>query len=174
MAASADRRSARVSGSNVSASASDRNSLSSRPSGSPAAARVLSGSAGANSASSAAISALGKVTIAASAAIVPRASRRECAGRMVDAGDGAVQGDVEARAEGGDRRAVAFDDAPVDAVLGVAAEVARRNARRARAAVITADCVERRVPSPARFDEAGQRAIGLVFRQRVGAFVQRP
>jgi hypothetical protein len=93
---------------------------------------------------------------------------------VIDARDGAVEGDVKAGAMGGDRRAVAFEDTPVDAVVGVAAEVARRDARQFRAAIIAADRVDQRVPSPARFEQVRQRAVGFAFRQRVGAFMQRP
>ena len=49
---------------------------------------------------------------------------------MVDVRDRPIEDDFEVGAVSGDRRAVAFDDAPVDAVLNVTAKVARRNARR--------------------------------------------
>ena len=152
---------ARVSGSNPSASPSDRNSLSSQPSGSPAAARVLSGSVGANSASSAAISALGRVTIAASASTIPRVVsmriRRPPWSMRVTALSNAT---VESGAVSGDCRAVAFGDAPVDAVVGVAAEIARRDARQFRAAVIAADRVEqsRSTARPARASPPAARS----------------
>ena len=75
---------------------------------------------------------------------------------------------------GDDGRAVTFGDAPVDAIVGVAAEVARRNARQPGATVIAADRVEQRVPSSVRLEQVRQSAVGLAFRQRVRAFVQRP
>ena len=137
--------------------------MSASPSGRPAAASIFCGSAGENSPGSVS-AAVGSVTMAWSAAIVPlRRFDLEPLAAVIDAAHRAIQHDRQACAVGLDRRAESFGDAPVHVVFPVFRQVARRDAVELGAAVIRADRIEQRVPPAVRLEIGRRRAVAVVL-----------
>ena len=80
---------------------------------------------------------------------------------MIDQRDRAVETDWQSGRIGFDRRAISFDDAPIHAAIGIAAEVPHRDAIEFDAIHIAAFGVEQRVPAAAGFEQFRRRKIVL-------------
>jgi len=110
-----------------------------------------------------AITALGNVTMTRSAAMMPLAVstfRRRPRWSICSTGQSSAT--FKALAVGGNRRAVAFRDAPVIFIAGVIVEVAHRKPLELAAADIGGDGADQMVPAAAGIEQLGRRDVGLL------------
>ena len=82
---------------------------------------------------------------------------------MVDPLHGTIENSRQALAAFGNRRAVAFNDAPVHAGIVIVVEIARRNAVQLGAADVCPDCADQIVPAAIRREKCGCRNVGVTL-----------